>query len=58
MTKEVRIHNGEKTPSSINGAGDNRQLLQKNPTELFLTPSTKINSIKVNSKWTEDIYKI
>ena len=30
--------------------------MQKNPTELFLTPSTKINSIKVNSKWTEDLY--
>ena len=55
MTKEVRIYIGEKIASSINGAGEN-SYMQKNPTELLLTPSTKIN-IKVNSKWIEDLYK-
>ena len=54
MTKEVRIYIGEKTASSINGAGKN-SYMQKNPPELLLTPSTKINYIKVNSKRIEDL---
>ena len=55
MTKEVRTYNGEKTASSVNGAGETNSYMQKNPTELLLTPPTKINSIKVNSKWIEDL---
>ena len=41
--KDARIYNGEKTASSISGAGETRQLHVKE-LEHSLTPYTKINS--------------
>ena len=38
MTKEARIYNGEKTASSINGAGKTGQLHEKN--EIRTLPNT------------------
>ena len=49
MTKQAKIHNGEKTASSINGVGKTGQLHAKE-LNYFLTLYTEINS-----KWIEDL---
>ena len=50
LTKESRIYNGEKTISSISGAGKTRQLLVKETRTLANTIHKK-----KNSKWIKDL---
>ena len=46
MTKEARIHNGEKPASSVNGVGKPGQLYAKDQTELL-----SYTICKNNPKW-------
>ena len=50
MAKEARIHNGEKTVSSVNSFGKTGQLHAKESNWTTLTPCTKIKS-----KWIKDL---
>ena len=50
MTKEPRIHNGERIAFSINGIGKPDSHMQKNETEPL---SSSIH--KINSKWMKDM---
>ena len=44
LTNEARIYNGEKTASSLSGAGKTGQLYIKNETRTLLNIIHKINS--------------
>ena len=60
MTKEARIYNGEKTVSSISGAGKNEQrhLQEKKTTDQYLTQTLmKKFSLKYYQIESNNVYK-
>ena len=56
MTKEARMYNGEKTVSSISGAGKTGQLHEKKWNFFWMENTPEHHTQKINSKWIRDLH--